>query len=545
MMASTMSTSSLREALQALGISSNTPGVRGDERRAILLARYMDATGGGGGGVKPGTSTAQQMSMTDLRRELGLRGINTNTPGLRGDDRRAALLSRWQTHCQQPVVAAPDHEDHGESNNRMEEAQDSMADPMAQPSTSPLKRSQQLKAEAKRLQVDIDAIQQAKTHATTDDKERKRSKLSAELENEKIAALHDLQERIKKQSLVGFNEILQVSKEDERRTSPTKPTNKHMNPLLQTQTLTDLRRQMLPTAAAMTSRSDSLETVNRDRIHSFPITQPTALSRADSLGRKAFFLHRIKGDFAAAEAAYNEAIDADPTHSVNLGHFALFLDRVAKRYDDAEEFYLRAIDASSEIPMHLSLYANFLNRVRHDSVRAEEYYLRCLRDFPRDADTLGNYANFLRYTKHDLAAASSYFAKAMAVDPSHANNLSQFASLLSEIGQLDRADACYEKAIQLDGDNPTICGNYANLLVKQAKLDAAKSLYLKAMQLDPDSHIAQQNYAIFLRDHPSMRTGETRRIAMHPKDRWAMSVKQTTQLVRATAAFQQQNPPVH
>ncbi|KAF0776037.1 hypothetical protein AaE_000264 [Aphanomyces astaci] len=699
-----MNTTNLRDALTTLGISAATPGVRGDDRRAILLARYEEATGtttsqvmGKAPSTNQSVAGADAMNMADLRRELEQVGISTNTLGLRGDERRAELFLRLQQHrtggsglagsvprgkasdawqCSKPAQnqdnqVSPTTNDRSQPRvaPRSGKVADSTGDDEDQVgvSTSPMKRSQQQKSQASRIKAEIQSIQKARSSAiaaalgqdtvafytqklldidhhktegggtitgaamdellaletemheklnAANDKELRVRELErvhpdhgVHVEHEKMQVLRGLQDDIARQGLQGFKDLVRIASQDDQPTpqhlskpppSPgksAKAAHTRVNPLLGATmtTLDDLRRQTLPPAVLpATQRTfDPLE--YRDRVATFhgasvAPTAPESQTRADKLGRKAFFLHvtiisfhrndwgKIKGDFVQAEAAYTQAIDANPTHGVNLGHFALFLDHVVHRVDDAEEFYLRAIDATADNALHLSHYANFLQRVRGDTNRAEAYYVRCMADFPLHthgtmvASNLGNYANFQRYAKDDLANAEATFVKALKVDPTHVNNLctltlnanvklycvwlyvtAQYASLLSEMGKLEHADAMYQKAMHMDKDNVTICGNYANLLVKRHKLSAAKELYLKAMALDRENLHAQQNYALFLRDHPSMRTGETRpyvtnvvvcdvitylsRIKMHPRDRWVQLKQDTSLLVKASTAF--------
>ncbi|ETW01162.1 hypothetical protein H310_06762 [Aphanomyces invadans] len=619
-----MNTTSLRDALTTLGISAATPGVRGDDRRAILLARYEEAIGTSPPGKLAGSS-CDARNMTDLRRELEQLGISTNTPGLRGDERRATLLQRLQQHrnmsgagsggttsylVPQKSTSAwlpePAHDDNNQTAttlNTPTKATDSTGDDYdgTTESTSPMKRSQKQKLQASQLKAEIQSIQKARSAAiaaalgedtvafytqklldvdhqkmegaasmtqaamdslveieaalrdklrAANDKElrvreveRNNNEYGVHVEHEKVQLLRNLQEEIAREGIQGFHDLVRIAGQDEEHPTPSRPPpspTKHAkaarkNPLLTMTTLDDLRRQTLP----VVSKTDMVGRAGqRDRTTTFDFTPDVAShSRADKLGRKAFFLHKVKGDFAQAEEAYTQAIELDPTHGVNLGHFAMFLDHIAQRADDAEEYYLRAIDATADNALHLSHYANFLQRVRGDAHRAEAYYVRCMTAFPRHASNLGNYANFLRYTKRDLVQAEACFVKALKMDPTHVNNLSQYASLLSEMGKLEHADAMYQKAMQMDNENVTICGNYANLLVKRRQLPAAKALYLKAMALDRENLHTQQNYALFLRDHPSMRTGETRPIKMHPKDRWVQLKQDTTLLVKASTAF--------
>ncbi|RHZ41451.1 hypothetical protein DYB31_012086 [Aphanomyces astaci] len=267
-----------------------------------------------------------------------------------------------------------------------------------------MKRSQQQKSQASRIKAEIQSIQKARSsaiaaalgqdtvafytqklldidhHKTEELRVRELERLHPDhgvhVEHEKMQVLRGLQDDIARQGLQGFKDLVRIASQDDQPTpqhlskpppSPgksAKAAHTRVNPLLGATmtTLDDLRRQTLPPAVLpATQRTfDPLE--YRDRVATFhgasvAPTAPESQTRADKLGRKAFFLHKIKGDFVQAEAAYTQAIDANPTHAVNLGHFALFLDHVVHRVDDAEEFYLRAIDATADNALHLSHYA--------------------------------------------------------------------------------------------------------------------------------------------------------------------------------------------
>lgn len=96
------SLSELREALAALGVSTATDGLRGEQRRVELLRRLQEATGGSSSTASSsdknaGDHQAQQVelwSLSELRQALEARGLPTLTPGLKGDARRHALVQR-------------------------------------------------------------------------------------------------------------------------------------------------------------------------------------------------------------------------------------------------------------------------------------------------------------------------------------------------------------------------------------------------------------------------------------------------------------------
>lgn len=121
------SLSDLRDALAALGISTSTGELRGEARRLELAKRFQhaqvpnphaldqagilktlvsklrhaDTTEEGCGSMSSHVDSYQHMALGELRKVLEERGQSTQTPGLKGDARRHALVQRLiNTHGQ-------------------------------------------------------------------------------------------------------------------------------------------------------------------------------------------------------------------------------------------------------------------------------------------------------------------------------------------------------------------------------------------------------------------------------------------------------------
>jgi hypothetical protein len=97
-----MNLTELKNELQKIGISTATPGLYGDERFEELKFRYEQAIGTNK--EKSPTASSKKadlsidefknLSIGELRTRLTDLGINTQTPGLSGEDRWNALLQR-------------------------------------------------------------------------------------------------------------------------------------------------------------------------------------------------------------------------------------------------------------------------------------------------------------------------------------------------------------------------------------------------------------------------------------------------------------------
>ncbi|KAG6614585.1 CAP-Gly domain-containing linker protein 2 [Phytophthora cinnamomi] len=96
----TLSLFELKDALTALGVSTATGDLRGKARRDELARRLQHhewASGEVGlkeGRGEEGVQGLENLSLAELRSALELQQISTQTPGLKGDARRHALIQR-------------------------------------------------------------------------------------------------------------------------------------------------------------------------------------------------------------------------------------------------------------------------------------------------------------------------------------------------------------------------------------------------------------------------------------------------------------------
>lgn len=93
----------LKKRLTDLGLSTNTPGLTGDDRKEELQYRLDVALAQRGdqknSSVQAVSQTSSipgvgQLSIAEIRSRLMSLGENTSTPGLSGDDRKNELMQR-------------------------------------------------------------------------------------------------------------------------------------------------------------------------------------------------------------------------------------------------------------------------------------------------------------------------------------------------------------------------------------------------------------------------------------------------------------------
>ncbi|MCI5197567.1 MAG: hypothetical protein D3919_15375, partial [Candidatus Electrothrix sp. AW5] len=222
-------------------------------------------------------------------------------------------------------------------------------------------------------------------------------------------------------------------------------------------------------------------------------------NHANNLGNYAVFLENQKQDYPAAEVMYERAVEADPKHANNLGNYALFLKNQKQDYPAAETMYERAVEADPKHANNLGNYALFLKNQKQDYPAAEAMYERAVEADPKHARNLGNYALFLKNQKQDYPAAEAMYERAVEADPKHARNLGWYAILLEQQKRNDEAEQMYERAVEADPKHARNLGNYAYFLHFQKQdYPAAEAMYERAIKADSQHAHNLAGYAIFL-----------------------------------------------
>lgn len=107
-----MSVSDIKNELTKMGLSTQTPGLAGEERMEELKSRLEQARGktraalsldpsaradkfeGGNSSAYAAPPSIGDLTIAEIRSRLTALGENTSTPGMSGDDRRAELMKR-------------------------------------------------------------------------------------------------------------------------------------------------------------------------------------------------------------------------------------------------------------------------------------------------------------------------------------------------------------------------------------------------------------------------------------------------------------------
>ena len=110
------SIAALKKELKALGVDAKTPGLKGDARRDELRRRLQEASAAPAperrpprpSGRKKPSERVTNATISALKAALDSLGVDTKTPGIRGEERKRALEERLA------AVHAPEDSDEGE-----------------------------------------------------------------------------------------------------------------------------------------------------------------------------------------------------------------------------------------------------------------------------------------------------------------------------------------------------------------------------------------------------------------------------------------------
>ena len=155
------------------------------------------------------------------------------------------------------------------------------------------------------------------------------------------------------------------------------------------------------------------------------------------------------GDREGAEAAFRQAINADPTYAASHYNLSLLL-RNQGRFDEADREFWLAVETG----------------VREREMAVVQSAL--------------DYAS-----RGDLARAKATFAEGRRRLPDSAIIWLNSGAFLGEHGDIDEARRCLERAVQLDPTNATAHRNLAATLLAQGDRDGARRELARAVQLDP------------------------------------------------------------
>jgi tetratricopeptide (TPR) repeat protein len=159
----------------------------------------------------------------------------------------------------------------------------------------------------------------------------------------------------------------------------------------------------------------------------------------------------FKRDYAAAEAAFRDALRLDPDDPVAHHGLGVVLHNVGRLEESTAEF--------------------------REAVRRR----------PDDAASRGYLGDLLLKFKRDYAAAAAEFREALRLKPDAADARHGLVVALENLGKLDEASAELREAVRLRPDVVALRNHLGKLLARQGKADDAIAAIREALRLSPDS----------------------------------------------------------
>ncbi|MEK6676859.1 MAG: tetratricopeptide repeat protein, partial [Planctomycetota bacterium] len=181
--------------------------------------------------------------------------------------------------------------------------------------------------------------------------------------------------------------------------------------------------------------------------------------------------HALRQETDLAIAAYQQAVDAQPTDSLSLMYAGHCL-QIAGRVDDAQVFYERSIRANPDAALaHRGLAA--IAQSRGDKETYEKSLAVCERLIPQDPWVKAELV--ARKEQSDPVGAISRREAELATQPKDAVNLHRLARLCEEVKDFSKADQYYARLLEVQPDDQLAVMSAAKYFRRTDRPDRALS----------------------------------------------------------------------
>ncbi|KAG2783015.1 hypothetical protein Pcac1_g7366 [Phytophthora cactorum] len=546
----TLSISELKDALTALGVSTVTGSLRGEARRDELAKRLHQARvasgqvagSGDGNEGEAATQGLDKLSLSELRSALELRQISTQTPGLKGEARRHALIQRLMNaysnpHTQRGRINTDVADEAGsgrvgssdeEVDETKSEASSSVystttdfifydslstkrgADPELQPT-----------ANALTPQLSFTKLKRGTSEAQIDTKWTESSDNSVEhLQRElfelrtKLHTARQEQQRLVDQSLKkagiqpSLSEIstkLQALERERRRLQE----NYFGHELVKCEVLSsannNLNSQFLEllqedALVLIENHQDALKRLAERTKEAMAVAKFQAVEIETGMCTSARQEeHNLLEQIGFIESSLSSTADLSPKCRENSSDSDTpILAHCRSTPHGLRHALWDQMDVGERRQLHEELRSAASFHIRRDRVPLEN--ISATARAPTPADKLGMKALFMEKAKRNVDEILEVYKKALTLDENHAENLGSYALFLcTSCGQSDDANIYFQRAITADPTNAKNLANYANFLMRERK-EYAKSeeLYKRALKIAPKDVNIMGGYADLL-----------------------------------------------
>ncbi|KAF4128595.1 Tetratricopeptide repeat [Phytophthora infestans] len=513
------SLSELKDALTTLGVSTATGDLRGQARRDELANRLQQArvasgqvAGNTGDTVTHASQNLDKMSLTELRSALELRQVSTQTPGLRGEARRHALVQRLininsnpqsqsrKTNSELESARVGSSTEDDETKSDTNSSVYSTANEFIYFDSPGTKRTSQpvvkmltpqlsftkLKRDASDARVHIECTES--NNNSVEDLQRElfelRTKLHTARHEQQRLVDESLQKAGIQPSLSEISTKLQALERERRRLQD----NYFGHELAKCEVL-----------SSTNDNQTSLELVQEDALLLIEKHQET-LKRLAKRTKEAMAVAK----FHAVEIESGISTSARQEEDQILSQISHIESSLSSATDSSTKSSLKPITGSRIST--LVHYRSMPNGLRHDGMgrcRQLPDELRSATSFrirrdrvplerglttaraPTQADKLGVKALFMEKATNNVDEIRRIYQRALELDENHADNLGNYALFLcTSCEQSDEVNGYFQRAITADSANAKNLANYANFLMRERK-DYTKSeeLYKRALKV--------------------------------------------------------------
>ena len=225
------------------------------------------------------------------------------------------------------------------------------------------------------------------------------------------------------------------------------------------------------------------------------------LEKIDVPAAEQFFLldrgkeQLAKGQFEAARAAFQRAIEIDPEYAMAHANLGISLGKLGNAAQSVEHLE-RALQLNPQISDGAEIRNNFavsLSQVGRMSEAIAEFQ-RCLKLDSHNAQAHFNFGVVLSACGQ-LDQAIDHYQRALELRPDLVDAHNNLGLALAGRGQRDEAIAHFRKALEIRPDYLEAHNNLGNVLADAGRLDEAIAHFRKALELKPDCIDACYNLA--------------------------------------------------
>ncbi|KAL4145937.1 hypothetical protein PRNP1_011810 [Phytophthora ramorum] len=522
--------SQLKDALTALGVSTATGTLRGEARRDEL-ARRLRQTRVASGEVgnregEAGSTGLQHLSLAELRSALELRAISTQTPGLKGDARRHALIQRLMnsyrglqstkgggSSCEDSVeptssrVGSSDGEADDTKSETSSSAYSTATDFFFYEAVDSRKNADPaLQLEAKPLMPQLSFTRlQAKSEETepTGELQRELFALRTKLHTARQEQQNEIQRVLREAGIeASLSEIsaqLQSLERERRRLQE----NYFGHELVTSEILTPGSNQVQveyiqeDALLLIEKRQEALKqlaerTKEAMAVAKFHVLQVEPAKMESARQEEEAVLKQIQQIELHLHAEVPQvSLPPSRTSLVSSEPSTPVLARCRSMPNGLQHDLWAQMDVKERRELHIELQTAASFHIRRDRVLLIAFESLDLSSpairAPSQADKLGMKARFMEKAKRNPSEIMQVYQKALELDNRHAENLGSYALFLcTTCAQMDQAENYFKKALGADPSNARNLANYANFL-KCERQDFAESeaRYKEALQKSP------------------------------------------------------------